>query len=190
MFWALGIKWSWPWTSGRALYSALPERSGPFYWSLEDQPRYFKSQVLVQGYKMGSKEWIWKNKWNWKLFAIYTIDFIYGRFSKTFNRKKLESIAWDVREMILNENFSPKSNIGSQWSAKQGQNWKFSALNPFGTPRCLTPLYLKNLSVIFLIFFHLFSFFSDVQLWPLIFSNNIKGFWKSAIHEINFINFK
>ena len=34
---------------------------------------------------MGSKEWIWKNKSNWKLFAIYTIDFIYGRFSKTFN---------------------------------------------------------------------------------------------------------
>jgi hypothetical protein len=40
---------------------------------------------LVQGCKMGSKEWIWKNKSSWKLFLIYTVVFIYGRFSKTFH---------------------------------------------------------------------------------------------------------
>jgi hypothetical protein len=59
------------WWTCYSLYSALPERSGAFCWRLEDQPRYFKSQVLVQGCKMGSKEWMWKNKWNWKLFEIY-----------------------------------------------------------------------------------------------------------------------
>jgi hypothetical protein len=46
--------------SGATRYSASPERSGAICWSLEDQPRYFKSQVLVQGCKIGSKEWIWK----------------------------------------------------------------------------------------------------------------------------------
>jgi hypothetical protein len=59
------------------MYSALPERSGTFFWSLEDQPRYFKSKVLVQGCKMGSKEWIWKNKSNWNyLKFIKLISFI------------------------------------------------------------------------------------------------------------------
>jgi hypothetical protein len=116
------------------MYSALPERSGAFCWSLVDQPRYFKSQVLVQGYKMGLKEWIWKNKPKWKQFEIYKIDSIYGRFSKTFNivwknlKKKMESIAWDVREMIINAIFLPKWNIGSQWSAKQGQIFEIQCL--------------------------------------------------------------
>jgi hypothetical protein len=72
-----------PWQA--CLYSALPERSGAFCCSLVGQPIYFKSQVLVQGYKMGSKEWMWKNKSKWKHFEIYKIDFIYCRFSKTLN---------------------------------------------------------------------------------------------------------
>jgi hypothetical protein len=67
------------------MYSALPYKSGAFCSSLVDQPTYFKSQVLVQGCKKGSKEWIWKNKSYWKLFVIYKIDFAYCRFSKIFN---------------------------------------------------------------------------------------------------------
>jgi hypothetical protein len=43
-------------------YSALPYKSGAFCWSLVDQPTCFKSWVLVQGCKMGSKEWIWKKE--------------------------------------------------------------------------------------------------------------------------------
>jgi hypothetical protein len=48
---------------------------------------------------MGSKEWTWKNESKWKRFEIYKIDFIYGRFSKTFNivwkkLKKLEATSW------------------------------------------------------------------------------------------------
>jgi hypothetical protein len=159
------------------MYSALPERSGTFCWSLVDQPTYFKSQVLVQGYKLGSKEWIWKNKSNWKLFEIYKIDFIYCRFSKTLNivwknLKKLEATAGHVKGMKINEDLLTKWNLGPQWSAKQGQNWKFSALTPFGTPGCLTPQYVKNLAIIFF-FFH---FFFILFRCPAVASNLVRFF--------------
>jgi hypothetical protein len=104
-------------------YSALPERSGTFCWSLADQPTYFKSQFLVQGCKMGSKEWIWKNKSNWKLFEIYKIDFIHCRFSKTFNifwknLKKIRGHSWTCERNENKWKILTKWNLGSQWSAK------------------------------------------------------------------------
>ena len=57
---------------------------------------------------MGSKEWIWKNKSDQKLFEISKINFTYCRFSKIFdsswkNMKKLEAKAGHVKRMKIKE---------------------------------------------------------------------------------------
>jgi hypothetical protein len=72
------------------------------FWCVKWILSYFKSQFLVQGCKMGSKRWIWKNKFNWKLFEIYKID-LTCQFSKMFdtswrNWRKLEATAEHVKK--------------------------------------------------------------------------------------------
>ena len=67
------------------MYSALPYITSPLFSSIKAQPTYFNSLVLVERCKMGPREWIWKNKSDWKPSEIYKIDFIYWRFSNSFN---------------------------------------------------------------------------------------------------------
>jgi hypothetical protein len=144
------------------LYSALPERSGACCWNLVDQHASTHKSWFRGGKRVQKNEPEKITPIENYLQFIHLISFL-ADFQKSlilFGKiwKNLESIAWDVREMIINENFLPKWNIGSQWSAKQGQHWKFSALTPFGTPKFLTPQYPKSLAVGFLIFFFFHSF--------------------------------
>ena len=181
------------------MYSASPYKSGTFCSSLVDQPTYLKSQVLVQGCKKGSKEWIWKNKSYWKLFVIYKIDFAYCRFSKIFNS------AWKNLKKIG----------GHSWTCEKNENkWKkfkkftarffgYCGVRHLGVPKgvkapnfqfCLC--FADHCDPIF----HLVKKFSFIIIslacqatlsnFFKFFSSTIEDVWKSAISEINFKNSK
>jgi hypothetical protein len=126
---------------------------------------------------------IWKNKSNWKKFEIYKIDFIYCRFSKTFN------IVWKKSEKI----------IGHSWTSEKNENrWKkfkkitarffgYCGVRHLGVPKGLRHWIFNFVPVLLTTVIQYF-------IWAKIFiyyhPKNLKGFWKSAINEINCINCK
>jgi hypothetical protein len=138
-----------------------------------DQPTHFNPQVLVQGYKMGSKVWIWKNKLEWKQLETYQIDVTYFRCSKTFNivwknLTKLEATAGHLKRMKK-----------KKWKIFTARFFTYCGVKHPGVPKGVKALNFQSCPC----FadhcdprFHLFSFLSHVQLRPLISSDIFKQY--------------